>query len=250
MSNKHAKCGCFFSTRWLVFSDPGFQGMLAVLEAGVYPFPEAWGFPSPFVGSLRPLKIVCISAQHPMSIINNPLVETLIFIPFKLHVPYFISNLPQVLCKRITVTWLGFVNTHCLKLHLRFQRNTVTLPDNFSFVTTSCLAAHNSEVNEVNVTTSSNYSPTGKEALSTLWGLQSFSLLPVTAKHFKNPCLLLLNSYAVWRLFEMKMAFNDSTVYVLGWIESGECQWSQGRICIVFLYFMCRIKQNIFKLAN
>uniref|UniRef100_A0A3Q3LI95 Beta/gamma crystallin domain-containing protein 1-like n=1 Tax=Mastacembelus armatus TaxID=205130 RepID=A0A3Q3LI95_9TELE len=43
---------------WLVFSDPGFQGMLAVLEKGEYPFPETWGFPSPFVGSLRPLKMV------------------------------------------------------------------------------------------------------------------------------------------------------------------------------------------------
>ncbi|XP_029984299.1 uncharacterized protein LOC115415031 [Sphaeramia orbicularis] len=42
---------------WLVFSDPGFQGMLGVLETGVYPFPETWGFPSPFVGSLRPLKM-------------------------------------------------------------------------------------------------------------------------------------------------------------------------------------------------
>uniref|UniRef100_A0A673CIY9 Beta/gamma crystallin 'Greek key' domain-containing protein n=1 Tax=Sphaeramia orbicularis TaxID=375764 RepID=A0A673CIY9_9TELE len=47
---------------WLVFSDPGFQGMLGVLETGVYPFPETWGFPSPFVGSLRPLKMVsCVS---------------------------------------------------------------------------------------------------------------------------------------------------------------------------------------------
>uniref|UniRef100_A0A7N8XKM3 Beta/gamma crystallin domain-containing protein 1-like n=1 Tax=Mastacembelus armatus TaxID=205130 RepID=A0A7N8XKM3_9TELE len=43
---------------WLVFSDPGFQGMLAVLEKGEYPFPETWGFPSPFVGSLRPLKMI------------------------------------------------------------------------------------------------------------------------------------------------------------------------------------------------
>uniref|UniRef100_A0A3P8U3N9 Beta/gamma crystallin 'Greek key' domain-containing protein n=1 Tax=Amphiprion percula TaxID=161767 RepID=A0A3P8U3N9_AMPPE len=49
---------------WLVFSDPGFQGMISVLERGVYPFPETWGFPSPFVGSLRPLKMVCISVQH------------------------------------------------------------------------------------------------------------------------------------------------------------------------------------------
>lgn len=51
------------SSRWLVFSDPGFQGMLAVLETGVYPFPETWGFPSPFVGSLRPLKMVRVSVK-------------------------------------------------------------------------------------------------------------------------------------------------------------------------------------------
>uniref|UniRef100_A0AAX7SYU9 Beta/gamma crystallin 'Greek key' domain-containing protein n=1 Tax=Astatotilapia calliptera TaxID=8154 RepID=A0AAX7SYU9_ASTCA len=42
---------------WLLFSDPGFEGMVSVLETGVYPFPETWGFPSPFVGSLRPLKM-------------------------------------------------------------------------------------------------------------------------------------------------------------------------------------------------
>lgn len=52
--------GVPLSFRWLVFSDPGFEGMLAVLETGVYPFPETWGFPSPFVGSLRPLKMVRI----------------------------------------------------------------------------------------------------------------------------------------------------------------------------------------------
>uniref|UniRef100_A0A672II30 Beta/gamma crystallin 'Greek key' domain-containing protein n=1 Tax=Salarias fasciatus TaxID=181472 RepID=A0A672II30_SALFA len=46
---------------WLVCSDPGFQGMVAVLERGVYPVPESWGFPSPFVGSLRPLKMVNLS---------------------------------------------------------------------------------------------------------------------------------------------------------------------------------------------
>uniref|UniRef100_A0A4W6FM79 Beta/gamma crystallin 'Greek key' domain-containing protein n=1 Tax=Lates calcarifer TaxID=8187 RepID=A0A4W6FM79_LATCA len=49
---------------WLVFSDPGFQGMLAVLEAGEYPFPETWGFPSPFVGSLRPLKMLNLIAFY------------------------------------------------------------------------------------------------------------------------------------------------------------------------------------------
>lgn len=41
-----------------MYSDPGYQGMLAVLEKGEYPFPESWGFESPFVGSLRPLKMV------------------------------------------------------------------------------------------------------------------------------------------------------------------------------------------------
>ncbi|AWP20138.1 putative absent in melanoma 1 protein-like [Scophthalmus maximus] len=50
---------------WLVFSDPGFQGMLAVLETGVYPFPETWGFPSPFVGSLRPLKMGAFKVENP-----------------------------------------------------------------------------------------------------------------------------------------------------------------------------------------
>uniref|UniRef100_UPI0037E8C346 beta/gamma crystallin domain-containing protein 1-like n=1 Tax=Semicossyphus pulcher TaxID=241346 RepID=UPI0037E8C346 len=50
---------------WLVFSDPGFQGMIAVLETGVYPFPETWGFPSPFVGSIRPLKIGGFKVENP-----------------------------------------------------------------------------------------------------------------------------------------------------------------------------------------
>ncbi|KAA0711163.1 Beta/gamma crystallin domain-containing protein 1 [Triplophysa tibetana] len=45
---------------WLVFSDPGFQGLLAVLEEGVYLSPEDWGFPNPFVGSLRPLKMAVL----------------------------------------------------------------------------------------------------------------------------------------------------------------------------------------------
>ncbi|KAI3364239.1 hypothetical protein L3Q82_011043, partial [Scortum barcoo] len=53
---------------WLVFSDPGFQGMIAVLETGVYPFPETWGFPSPFVGSLRPLKIGGFKVENPSEV--------------------------------------------------------------------------------------------------------------------------------------------------------------------------------------
>ncbi|XP_045916005.1 beta/gamma crystallin domain-containing protein 1-like isoform X1 [Micropterus dolomieu] len=53
---------------WLVFSDPGFQGMLAVLETGVYPIPETWGFPSPFVGSLRPLKMGGFKVENPSEV--------------------------------------------------------------------------------------------------------------------------------------------------------------------------------------
>lgn len=49
---------------WLVFSDPGFQGMVAVLEAGTYPYPESWGFQSPFVGSLRPLKMGVLKVEN------------------------------------------------------------------------------------------------------------------------------------------------------------------------------------------
>ncbi|XP_068610221.1 beta/gamma crystallin domain-containing protein 1-like [Brachionichthys hirsutus] len=53
---------------WLLFSDPGFQGMLAVLETGEYPFPDTWGFPSPFVGSLRPLKMGGLKVEHPSEV--------------------------------------------------------------------------------------------------------------------------------------------------------------------------------------
>ncbi|XP_038824823.1 beta/gamma crystallin domain-containing protein 1-like [Salvelinus namaycush] len=50
---------------WLVFSDPGFQGLLAVLEKGEYPCPEAWGFNTPFIGSLRPLKMGAFKVENP-----------------------------------------------------------------------------------------------------------------------------------------------------------------------------------------
>ncbi|TNN49289.1 Absent in melanoma 1 protein [Liparis tanakae] len=50
---------------WLVFSDPGFQGMAAVLETGEYPVPDTWGFTSPFVGSLRPLKMGGFKVENP-----------------------------------------------------------------------------------------------------------------------------------------------------------------------------------------
>uniref|UniRef100_A0A3P8S1Q9 Crystallin beta-gamma domain containing 1a n=1 Tax=Amphiprion percula TaxID=161767 RepID=A0A3P8S1Q9_AMPPE len=43
---------------WLVYTDPGFNGFVGVLDVGEYPCPETWGFPEPFVGSLRPLRMV------------------------------------------------------------------------------------------------------------------------------------------------------------------------------------------------
>uniref|UniRef100_A0A665TZF3 Crystallin beta-gamma domain containing 1a n=1 Tax=Echeneis naucrates TaxID=173247 RepID=A0A665TZF3_ECHNA len=43
---------------WLVYTDPGFGGFVGVLEVGEYPCPETWGFSEPFVGSIRPLRMV------------------------------------------------------------------------------------------------------------------------------------------------------------------------------------------------
>ncbi|XP_058630352.1 beta/gamma crystallin domain-containing protein 2 [Onychostoma macrolepis] len=53
---------------WLVYSDPGFQGLLAVLEAGEYPFPEDWGFSSPVVCSLRPLRMGALKVEKPNAV--------------------------------------------------------------------------------------------------------------------------------------------------------------------------------------
>ncbi|XP_067222718.1 serine-rich adhesin for platelets isoform X2 [Chanodichthys erythropterus] len=64
---------------WLIFSDPGFQGLLAVLEEGVYPCPQDWGFPTPFVGSLRPLKMGEIKVENPNEVkavlFENPMFQ-------------------------------------------------------------------------------------------------------------------------------------------------------------------------------
>ncbi|KAI1892389.1 hypothetical protein AGOR_G00132860 [Albula goreensis] len=49
---------------WLVYSDPGFQGPLAVLEKGEYPHHEVWGFPTPHVGSLRPLRMGGLKVEN------------------------------------------------------------------------------------------------------------------------------------------------------------------------------------------
>ncbi|TMS21167.1 Beta/gamma crystallin domain-containing protein 1 [Larimichthys crocea] len=57
---------------WLVYTDPGFGGFLAVLEEGEYPCPESWGFPEPFIGSIRPLRMGLIKVEHPLE--NKALV--------------------------------------------------------------------------------------------------------------------------------------------------------------------------------
>ncbi|CAL9686162.1 unnamed protein product [Knipowitschia caucasica] len=50
---------------WLVYSDPGFGGFVGVLEPGEYACPESWGFPQPFIGSLRPLRMGPIRVDRP-----------------------------------------------------------------------------------------------------------------------------------------------------------------------------------------
>ncbi|XP_028421309.1 beta/gamma crystallin domain-containing protein 1 [Perca flavescens] len=50
---------------WLVYSDPGFGGFVGVVQVGEYPCPESWGFPEPFIGSLRPLRMGPIMVEHP-----------------------------------------------------------------------------------------------------------------------------------------------------------------------------------------
>ncbi|KAK5603612.1 hypothetical protein CRENBAI_003762 [Crenichthys baileyi] len=53
---------------WLVYSDPGFDGLLGVLLVGEYPHPQSWGFPEPFIGSLRPLRMGAIRVERPTDI--------------------------------------------------------------------------------------------------------------------------------------------------------------------------------------
>ncbi|KAI7791869.1 hypothetical protein IRJ41_011899 [Triplophysa rosa] len=53
---------------WVVYSDAGFQGLLAVLERGEYPCPESWGFPVPAVGSLRALRMGSVKVQYPNAV--------------------------------------------------------------------------------------------------------------------------------------------------------------------------------------
>ncbi|XP_011488957.3 uncharacterized protein crybg1a isoform X2 [Oryzias latipes] len=53
---------------WLVYIDPGFQGFMQVLEVGEYPVPQSWGFPEPFIGSLRPLRMGPIKVEGPADV--------------------------------------------------------------------------------------------------------------------------------------------------------------------------------------
>ncbi|XP_048841082.1 beta/gamma crystallin domain-containing protein 1-like [Brienomyrus brachyistius] len=50
---------------WLVYSEPGYAGQLAVLEPGQYPNSESWGFPAPCVGSMRPLRMGGLKVENP-----------------------------------------------------------------------------------------------------------------------------------------------------------------------------------------
>ncbi|XP_072555484.1 uncharacterized protein crybg1a isoform X2 [Paramormyrops kingsleyae] len=50
---------------WLVYDQPGFQAPVAVLEAGEFPCHTSWGFPDPFIGSLRPLRMGGIKVENP-----------------------------------------------------------------------------------------------------------------------------------------------------------------------------------------
>ncbi|XP_061600285.1 mucin-2-like [Cololabis saira] len=53
---------------WLVYTDPGFQGFVGVLDVGEYPCPESWGFQQPFVCSLRPLRMGAIRVENPTDV--------------------------------------------------------------------------------------------------------------------------------------------------------------------------------------
>ncbi|KAK9533277.1 hypothetical protein VZT92_008405 [Zoarces viviparus] len=50
---------------WLVYTNPGFGGFVGVLEVGEYPCPQNWGFPEPFIGSIRPLRLGPIRVERP-----------------------------------------------------------------------------------------------------------------------------------------------------------------------------------------
>ncbi|KAK0133642.1 Beta/gamma crystallin domain-containing protein 1 [Merluccius polli] len=50
---------------WLVYNNIGFDGLLAVLEPGEYPCPQAWGFTQPFIGSLKALRMGPIKVEQP-----------------------------------------------------------------------------------------------------------------------------------------------------------------------------------------
>ncbi|XP_036405811.1 beta/gamma crystallin domain-containing protein 1-like isoform X2 [Megalops cyprinoides] len=79
---------------WLVYTQPGYQGLLAVLDVGEYPCPEAWGFHTPFVGSLKPLKMGGLTVE------NTSEIKALIY-----ERPNF-----EGLCMEVDADVLGFGN--------------------------------------------------------------------------------------------------------------------------------------------
>lgn len=44
--------------RWLIYEEPGFQGVPFILEPGEYPDLSFWDTEEAYIGSMRPLKMV------------------------------------------------------------------------------------------------------------------------------------------------------------------------------------------------
>ena len=58
---------CFFLPwclfRWLIYEEPGFQGVPFILEPGEYPDLSFWDTEEAYIGSMRPLKMVKMGSK-------------------------------------------------------------------------------------------------------------------------------------------------------------------------------------------
>ena len=50
--------------RWLIYEEPGFQGVPFILEPGEYPDLSFWDTEEAYIGSMRPLKMVTMESDH------------------------------------------------------------------------------------------------------------------------------------------------------------------------------------------
>lgn len=57
--------------RWLIYEEPGFQGVPFILEPGEYPDLSFWDTEEAYIGSMRPLKMVKMES-------NNVFLESVI----------------------------------------------------------------------------------------------------------------------------------------------------------------------------